>query len=934
METIQQDPAVKTYTREEALAASREYFIRQGLAYGLTRAGAEANAQLQADAFVGKYALSDPQGVFYEATPADMHDRLADAFAQIEARYPNPVPRATIRGLLDNFNALVPQGSPMFAIGNVFQLASVSNCVVVPPPDDNMSSITQRGTTLANLFKRRAGVGIDLSTLRPAGAPVNNAARTSTGAASFMDYYSYVTRMVGQSGRRGALMETIDVRHPDVDKFITAKVDKTKVTGANISVRVSDEFMRAVEQDADFTLQWPVDVPPEQASVTRVVKARELFRLVAETACATAEPGVLMWDTITRRLPLHVYPSHKTSSTNPCGEAPLSPYDTCRLLSIPVFRYVRDPFTAHARFDFDEFLHDVAVGQRLADDIVDIELDHLALLAERADTQDERLTYLTMHEVARQGRRTGLGTHGHGDMLVMLGLRYDSTEAVVFVEELQRRFKLAAYRASVELAKERGQFPMYNSALEADHEFIKELAVQDPELYLDMVTYGRRNGALLLLAPTGTVSLMCNNCSSGMEPIFRVKTKRRRKVDPVAEGLDPATLERDASGDYWTSYTFLTPVVERYLKLAYDDPETYPVYTATGERVLKVTESWEEFVDSVVLPEYFVTADQLDWKYRVQMQATITHHIDHSVSTTVNLPQGTTPDVIEAIYLEAWKSGCKGMTVYVDGSRDAQVLSDANAKPPEAQPAFEIHPTVEEAQIEALEDRVRELRDALDTALATSQRSSSVIPRGRQTSGDMTKAAFRDAGGFERKVYVYVGANDDGQPAEVFVTDEKAGDEVHPYASALGKLVSLALKHGIPAPEVARSIIGLQGGSVSYDGGIFTSVPDMVGKLLRDAAAAPMVTLREVPAPPVLNEPAVVVSAVESIPTIPQEAEVAVARALTGRVIATGMVGKPTVPVDTSPLAGYAPCPNCRQRTLLMTGGCPRCENCGHSNCG
>lgn len=768
----------KTYTKDQVVAATLDYFFGDSL---------------QTDVFVEKYALKDTNGNYYELTPADMHRRLAKEFARIEARYPNPLSEDEIYDYLENARTIGPQGSPMFGIGNDFQLVSTSNCAVIASPNDTMSSILETARDLSNLYKRRFGAGVDISTLRPEGSPVNNAARSSTGAWSFADLFSYVTRMVGQAGRRGALLISMDVRHPDIEKFITMKKDLTKVTGANISVKVSDEFMRAVENDEPFVLRfpidaeitlrregdnWVVDAPP--GVVTKVVRAKDIFHLIAETAAQTAEPGLLFWDTATNNLPLHCYPGFEAVTTNPCGEIILSPYDSCRLISLYLAPFVKNEFTNRAEFDFDRFRETVRVAMRLSDDLVDLELEKLIAIRDLADTQDEKELFTKFIDACFYGRRTGLGTHGLADTLARLRIRYDSDEAVALVEKIYRTLKLAAYKESVNLAKERGPFPVWDWNKEKDCEFFQRMASESEEgatIVEEMSRVGRRNGSILTNAPTGSRSILSENCSSGIEPVFRNQYRRRRKVDTPADYTD-------ITGDHWQEYTVFHKNVERYYRhLQKTEPVKYAGLTV------------EQIAEKVTLPDYFVTSDQIDWRKRVEIQAVITRNIDHSVSSTLNLPRGTTGDTVEQIYLEAWRLGCKGVTVYVDGSRDAQVLESIDNSPKKV-------PNVP------------------------------YIERGTNTVGKMTKAAFIDSFGNERKVYVYRGWNDTGEMAEVFLKDELGGPDNAAYASALGRLISLLLKHKVKPEEIANKLIGLRGDSQCFLNGIYTSVPDFVGKLM------------------------------------------------------------------------------------------------------
>ena len=870
--------AVPTYTREEVIKASLDYF---------------AGDELQAGVFTDKYALRDREGRFYELTPRDMHRRLAREFARIEANYPNPMAEDEIFDLLDQFQFVVPQGSPMFGIGNPFQAVSTSNCAVIPAPKDTMSSIFDTARDMANLYKRRFGVGTDLSGLRPAGASVSNAAITSTGAWSFADFYSYVTRMVGQSGRRGALMLTMDVRHPDIEQFITMKKDLTKVTGANVSVKVTDDFMRAVETDSQFLLRWPVEATvdpyredfPEGTvfpKVTRWVRARDIFNLIAETATQTAEPGLLYWDTIKRNLPLDGYPGYATEATNPCGEVPLCGYDSCRLLSIYLPSFVKHPFTPEAHFDWVGFATVVWKAQRLADDLVDLELEKLRQIHSLADTEDERALYASFIRVCEEARRTGVGTHGLADALARLRTRYDTEEGLQWADAIYRLLKIGAYQSSVQMAKERGPFPIWNWEHEKNCAFFGGL---DEETLAQMAVVGRRNGALLTNAPTGSVSILSNNCSSGIEPVFMNSYMRNRKVDSSMVGVKPDFV--DATGDAWVTYAVYHRNVEMFLRNAHLDPAGYGLDDPLQYRGM----TFEAFRAAVKLPDYFVTAGEIDPIMRVRMQATIQQHIDHSLSSTLNLPRDTKPEVVANIYTEAWKAGCKGVTVYRDGSREAQVLSAKVEKEPEA-------PVVAPVR-----------SDLPDTSCGECLKRTH---RGTVTGGTMFKAVFQNMENRQRKVYVYVGANDVGQPVEVFVTDEQGDEDLRPYASAVGKLVSLALKHGIEANVVAEALTGLKGGSVSFTGKVYQSVPDLIGKRLSIAQETYEQRQR-----------------VQSSPERPVEETVVVRGSATLRpVLETGDTRQPTVRIPSGER-----CPECGQETVYREGGCPTCKTCGWAKC-
>ena len=620
------------YNNDEVEKATLEYF---------------GGDELATNVFMTKYALKDKSGNFVEKTPADMHKRIASEFARMEEKFggARALTEEQIYDYLKNFDQIVPQGSPMMGIGNDYVNVSLSNCVVVESPSDNISSIVNTGRDLANLFKRRCGVGLDISGLRPDGTPVNNSAGTTTGAWSFADLYSYVCRMIGQNGRRGALMITMDIKHPDIEKFVTMKHDLTKVTGANVSVKISDEFMLAVENGAPFVLQYPIDA--SEPTITREIDASALWQTIVESATATAEPGLLMWGNVERFLPADAYAADgfKTISTNPCGEIPLSAYDSCRLISINLKNFVNNRFTEKSEFDFESFAKTVSVAMRLSYDLVELETEKLLTIIECADTDDEKVMWNKLLNACHQGRRTGLGTHGLADALACLGLAYDSEEALVVVGTIYETLRNEAYRESVILARERGAFPIFDWKKDQNSEFIKNLPADITQLIAE---YGRRNISILTNAPTGSVSIM-SQTSSGIEPVFRNKYIRRRKLDHSEEDADFV----DTLGDRWREFAVFHHNVQEWREL---------------------------YGDSAELPEFFVESDNIDWIKRVEVQSMIQRSIDHAISSTINLPAGTTPAVVGEIYREGWKRGLKGITVYVDGSRAGVLVTNTDSE--------------------------------------------------------------------------------------------------------------------------------------------------------------------------------------------------------------------------------------------------------------
>ena len=600
--------------------------------------------ELATNVWMTKYALRDKSGDFMEETPNDMHERLAKEFARIESKFEsNSLSYKEIYELFKDFKYIVPQGSPMYGVGNDYVNASLSNCVVVASPGDNVSSIIDSGKELANLFKRRCGVGLDISNLRPENAPVNNAAGTTTGAWSFADFYSYVCRMIGQNGRRGALMISIDVRHPDVEQFVTMKHDLTKVTGANVSVKITDEFMKAVEADDDYVLRYPINGNRTPA-FTKIIKARDLWEKIIESATHTAEPGLLMWDNITKTLPADAYRDEgfQTLTTNPCGEIPLSAYDSCRLISINLKSFVENPFTEKAEFNFKLFKKIVKKAMRLSDDLVELEIEKLNKIMESCDTDDEKELWNNLLRACTKGRRTGLGTHGLADAIACLNHAYDSPRALRVIDQIYESLKINAYTESVQLAQERGAFPVFDWDTEQNNSYISNL----PNFLRDKISrFGRRNISILTNAPTGSVSIM-SQTSSGLEPVFRNWYIRRRKLSHNEGALTADFV--DELGDRWTEYKVYHHNVEEFMRQ----------------------------VETQTIPGFFVTSDQIDWDNRIDVQATIQKHIDHSISSTINLPKGTKPGVVGDLYKKAWEKGLKGVTVYVDGSRTGVLVTE------------------------------------------------------------------------------------------------------------------------------------------------------------------------------------------------------------------------------------------------------------------
>ena len=640
----------KTYTQKEAELASVEYF---------------KGDELAARVWSTKYALKDSYGNLYEQTPDDMHHRLAAEIARIEQKYANPMSEAELFELLKDFKYIVPAGSPMTGIGNDFQVASLSNCFVIGQDGsaDSYGAIIQIDEEQVQLMKRRGGVGHDLSHIRPHGSPVKNSALTSTGLVPFMERYSNSTREVAQDGRRGALMLSVSVKHPDSEAFIDAKMEQGKVTGANVSVKMHDDFMQAAIEGKMYMQQYPID--SDAPTYTKEVDAAALWKKVIHNAWKSAEPGVLFWDTITRESVPDCYADlgYKTVSTNPCGEIPLCPYDSCRLLAINLYSYVKNPFTAEAAFDFELFKKHVAVAQRMMDDIIDLEVEKIEKILAKVESdpecesikRNERELWEKIMDKTTKGRRTGVGTTAEGDMLAALGLRYGTPEATAFSVEVHKTLALAAYRSSVQMAQERGAFHVYDAKREENNPYIQRLKEADAELYELMVKHGRRNIACLTIAPTGTTSIMTQT-TSGIEPVFQPVYRRRRKVNPNDKNVHVDLV--DEVGDSFEEY-----VVFHHKFITWMNANGYTYDPAHRYTTAEIDELVEKS------PYYKATANDVDWLEKVHMQGAIQKWVDHSISVTINLPNDVSEELVGQLYEEAWRSGCKGCTVYRDGSR-------------------------------------------------------------------------------------------------------------------------------------------------------------------------------------------------------------------------------------------------------------------------
>lgn len=642
----------KTYAKEEVQKATIEYFNGDELA---------------ADVWINKYCLKDSKN-YYELSPDDMHHRIARELARIEAKYPNPISEEEIYQTLKNFKRIVPQGSPMSGIGNDLQVVSLGNCFVIGNNADSYGGILRVDEEQVQLMKRRGGVGHDLSHIRPAGSPVKNSAITSTGIVPFMERYSNSTKEVAQDGRRGALMLSISIKHPDSEKFIDAKLTQGKITGANVSVRIDNNFMESAINGTPYTQVYPIEGNPK---IMKEVDAQKLWKKIIYNAWKSAEPGVLFWDTLTSESISSCYGNEwKETSTNPCGELPLPPYDSCRLLCLNLFGYVVNPFTKDAMFDWDLFVSDVRLAQRYMDDIIDLEFEKIDKILEKIDSdiEDENIKevekrlWKKIRKKAEMGRRTGLGATGEGDMLAALGYRYGTDDATDFSEKVHKALKLYAYESSIIMAKERGAFPIFSVKNEENNPFILRIKSEHPDMYKSMIKYGRRNISLLTIAPTGTVSILTQT-TSGIEPAFLVVYKRRRKINPQEKDVKVDFV--DEEGISWQEYPVFHHNFELWLKAN--------GYDAESVKLLRDEDINEIIKDS---PYYKATSNDVDWVKKVEMQGRLQKHIDHSISVTVNLPKETTEEIVAKVYETGWKSGCKGLTIYRDGSRSGVLVTN------------------------------------------------------------------------------------------------------------------------------------------------------------------------------------------------------------------------------------------------------------------
>ena len=852
----------KTYSFDEAYQASFEYF---------------AGDELAARVWVNKYAMKDSFGNIYEKSPEDMHWRIAREVARIERKYPNPMSADEVFALLDHFRYIIPAGSPMTGIGNNYQVASLSNCFVIglDGDADSYGGIMRIDEEQVQLMKRRGGVGHDLSQLRPKGSPVNNSALTSTGLVPFMERYSNSTREVAQDGRRGALMLSVSIKHPDSEAFIDAKMTEGKVTGANVSVKLDDEFMQAAIDGKPYVQQFPID--SDAPIVKKEISASKLWEKIVHNAWKSAEPGVLFWDTILRESIPDCYADlgFRTVSTNPCGEIPLCPYDSCRLLAINLYAYVDKPFTKEAKFDYDKFAKHVAMAQRIMDDIVDLELEKIDTILDKIanDPQSDEVKETERHlwekikDKSGKGRRTGVGITAEGDMIAALGLRYGTQEATDLSVSVHRTLALSAYRSSVTMAKERGAFAVFCADRERNNPFLLRIKGADEQLYNDIMTYGRRNIACLTIAPTGTTSLMTQT-TSGIEPVFMPVYKRRRKVNPNDTNVHVDFV--DEVGDSFEEYIVYHKKFLEWMKV--NGIDTEKKYT-------------QEEIDALVerSPYYKATANDVDWLMKVKMQGEIQKWVDHSISVTVNLPNDVDEALVNRLYVEAWRSGCKGCTIYRDGSRSGVMISvskkDKKSKKDDAHtaemPEVQHIPTVTEVRPKELEcDVVRfqnnkekwvafvGLLDGYPYEIFTGLQDDDegiVLPK-TVTKGKIIKQTNDD--GSHR--YDFQFENKRGYKTTVEGLSEKFNPEYWNYA----KLISGVLRYRMPIEHVIKLVGSLQ---------------------LKN----------------------------ESINTW----KIGVERALK-KYIADGTQAKGKV------------CPVCGQETLVYQEGCLICTNCGASRCG
>ena len=846
----------KTYSYDEAYEASLKYF---------------KGDELAARVWVNKYAVKDSFGNIYEKSPEDMHWRIANEVARIEDKYPQALSAQELFDVFDHFKYIVPQGSPMTGIGNNYQVASLSNCFVIglDGPADSYGAIIRIDEEQVQLMKRRGGVGHDLSHIRPKGSPVKNSALTSTGLVPFMERYSNSTREVAQDGRRGALMLSVSIKHPDSEAFIDAKMTEGKVTGANVSVKLDDEFMKAAVENRPYMQQFPID--SKEPTYKKEINASALWKKIVHNAWKSAEPGVLFWDTILRESVPDCYADlgFRTVSTNPCGEIPLCPYDSCRLLAINLYSYVVNPFTPEAYFDFEKFKKHAAMAQRIMDDIIDLELEKIEKIIAKVDSDPEtdevkgpeRHLWEKIYKKSSMGRRTGVGITAEGDMIAAMGLRYGTEEATEFAEKVHKTLALETYRSSVNLAKERGAFEIYDAIREENNPFINRIKEADPELYAEMRQYGRRNIACLTIAPTGTTSLMTQT-TSGIEPVFMPVYKRRRKVNPNDENVHVDYV--DETGDAFEEYIVFHHKFLTWMKVnGYDPDKRYS----------------QEEIDELVAksPYHKATSNDVDWLMKVKMQGRIQKWVDHSISVTINLPNSVDEELVNRLYVEAWKSGCKGCTVYRDGSRSGVLIStkkkedkkeELNALTLLKRQVVEVRPKVLEADVVRFQNNKEKwvafvgLLDGRPYEIFTGLQDDEegiLLPKS-VTSGRIIKNYDEDG----NKRYDFQFENKRGYKMTVEGLSERFNKEYWNYA----KLISGVLRWQMPIDQVVK----------------------LVGSLQLDS---------------------------ENINTWKNGVERALKKYVQDGTEAKGVK-----------------CPNCGHETLVYQEGCLICKTCGSSRCG
>lgn len=783
--SMKKNSSLKNYSNEEAFEASLKYF--QG-------------DELAARVWVNKYALKDSYGNLFELTPDDLHHRLSSEIARVEKKYPNPLSEKELFELFEGFKYIVPQGGPMTGIGNDFQTGSLSNCFVVGNGADSYGGIMMVDQEQVQLMKRRGGVGHDLSHIRPKGSPVKNSALTSTGIVPFMERFSNSTREVAQDGRRGALMLSVSIKHPDSEQFIDAKMDEGKVTGANVSVKIDDEFMKAVRNSDTYHQKYPIN--SSNPVYTKETDASKLWQKIVFNAWKSAEPGILFWDTVIRESVPDCYADlgYGTVSTNPCGEIPLCPYDSCRLIAINLYSYVDHPFTPQARFNFPLFRSHVRLSQRIMDDIIDLELEKIDAIYDKivADPELDEIKEVELNlwgkikEKAINGRRTGIGITAEGDMLAALGLQYGSENAIDFSVEVHKIVAIEAYRGSVMLAKERGAFPIYDTKKELNNPYIKRIALADPELYEEMTKHGRRNIALLTIAPTGTTSLMTQT-TSGIEPVFMPVYKRRRKVNPNDKEARIDFV--DEMGDSWEEYMVFHHKFKLWMEI--NGYKTNRKYS---------NDEIDELVNKS--PYAKATSNDIDWMAKVRMQGQIQKWVDHSISVTINLPEEATEELVGKLFFSAWESGCKGVTVYREGSRSGVLISTKDKKKEGVFPTK--RPEVLEAEIVRFQNNKEKwiafigLIDGkpyeIFTGLADDE-DGILLPRS-VTDGWIIKN--RDENGVSRYDFQY--RNNRGYKTTI----EGLSFKFNPIFWNYAKLISSVLRHSMPIQKIVELITSLQ----------------------------------------------------------------------------------------------------------------------------